>query len=185
MKTKALCLVVLIGIITTIVPLQAQYKVYQPGSFQETYAILSNKDVLNGFRYYPQTPELLNQITKSSRYTISYEESLPILLPNLRTRKASDYFYYNHPEYNNRIRVGLGTKNWIRKWGKNSLLSTPAWFYSYMDGEVPRESQKLLYPKPYDNYLVVNPIVDFVSGPPASFGRQQLNNGRGAEVLEK
>lgn len=152
--------------------LQAQYKVYQPGSLQETLALLSNKDVINGFRFYPQTPELLDKITKTTRHTVLANEI--DLLPSPRTRKASDYFYYNHPEYNGRIRVGLGSKNWVQKLGPQSLWKTPTWFYSYVDPK-----------QPADNYFVINPVVDFVSGPPASLGRKQLNNGRGAEVIGK
>ncbi|MFZ9514240.1 MAG: hypothetical protein ACO29P_03290, partial [Bacteroidia bacterium] len=178
MKIKSYWKLALIGIFAAFAPLHAQYKVYQPGSLQETYAILSNKDALNGFRYYPQTPELLNTITKSNRYTNTGEQIT--LLPPLRTRKASEYFYYNHPEYNGRIRAGLGSKNWVQRLGKNTLLKTPTWFYSYMDDAGSVSSNTLLNPKSYDNYLVVNPIVDFVTGPPAAFGRQQLNNGRGA-----
>lgn len=183
MKIKSYRKLALIGIFAAFAPLHAQYKVYQPGSLQETYAILSNKDALNGFRYYPQTPELLNTITKSNRYTNTGEQIT--LLPPLRTRKASEYFYYNHPEYNGRIRAGLGSKNWVQRLGKNTLLKTPTWFYSYMDDAGSVSSNTLLNPKSYDNYLVVNPIVDFVTGPPAAFGRQQLNNGRGAEVFGK
>ncbi|MFM6952452.1 MAG: hypothetical protein ACKOXR_04825 [Bacteroidota bacterium] len=183
MKKKIKWSVYLIGVFTAIAPVHAQYKVYQPGSLQETFAILSNKDVLNGFRYYPQTPELLNVITKSSRYTESVEQIL--MLPTLRTRRASQYFYYNHPEYNGRIRVGLGSKNWVQRLGKNSLLKTPAWFYSFLDDAGSAPNKTLMNPKSYENYLVVNPIVDFVSGPPAAFGRPQFNNGRGAEVFGK
>ena len=183
MRKNSIWKAVLIVIFSAVVPVHAQYKVYQPGSLQETYAILSNKDAINGFRYYPQTPELLNTITKSMRYTNAGEQIM--LLPSLRTRKAADYFYYNHPEYNGRIRAGLGAKNGIQRLGKNSLLKTPAWFYSYLDDAGAIPSNKLSNPQTHDNYLVVNPIVDFVTGPPASLGRRQLNNGRGAEVFGK
>lgn len=47
----------------------SQYKVYQPGSLQESYALMSNKNAINGFRFYPQTPELIDQICKSKKST--------------------------------------------------------------------------------------------------------------------
>lgn len=186
MKKMLLRWAVWMLILTVCNPLLSQYKVYQPGSLQESYALLSNKNVINGFRYYPQTPNLISFIKKSGnsdQLTYSNDQSSEnskgsavdvLLLPALRTRKAADYFYYNHPEYHERIRVGLGAKSWVQGIGQNSILTTPTWFYSYVDAD-----------KPSQNYFVVNPIIDFVTGPPAQFGRQQLNNGRGAEVIGK
>lgn len=149
-----------------------QYKTYQPGSIQESYLLMSNKDAINGFRFYPQTRELLNLVTQTQDYTTETRQLA--LLPGLRHNKASQYFYYNHPEYNGRIRAGIGAKSWVKNLGKNSLWASPSWFYSYRDSANPSE-----------NYFVINPIVDFESGPPKQFGRQLLNNGRGAEVIGK
>ena len=150
----------------------SQYKTYQPGSLQESYLLMSNKNAINGFRFYPQTRELLNLVTQTQDYTTETRQLA--LLPGLRHNKASQYFYYNHPEYNGCIRAGIGAKSWVRKLGKNSLWASPSWFYSYRDSANPSE-----------NYFVINPIVDFESGPPQQFGRQLLNNGRGAEVIGK
>ncbi|MFM2254781.1 MAG: hypothetical protein RLZZ47_270 [Bacteroidota bacterium] len=149
-----------------------QYKTYQPGSIQESYLLMSNKDAINGFRFYPQTRELLNLVTQTLDYTTETRQLA--LLPGLRHNKASQYFYYNHPEYNGRIRAGIGAKSWVKNLGENSLWASPSWFYSYRDSANPSE-----------NYFVINPIVDFESGPPKQFGRQLLNNGRGAEVIGK
>ena len=150
----------------------SQYKTYQPGSLQESYLLMSNKNAINGFRFYPQTRELLNLVTQTQDYTTETRQLA--LLPGLRHNKASQYFYYNHPEYNGCIRAGIGAKSWVQKLGKNSLWASPSWFYSYRDSANPSE-----------NYFVINPIVDFESGPPQQFGRQLLNNGRGAEVIGK
>jgi hypothetical protein len=37
----------------------AQFKTYQPGSIQESYLLMSSNNLINGFRFYPQTPELV------------------------------------------------------------------------------------------------------------------------------
>jgi hypothetical protein len=111
-------------------------------------------------------------VTQTQDYTTETRQLA--LLPGLRHNKASQYFYYNHPEYNGRIRAGIGAKSWVKNLGENSLWASPSWFYSYRDSANPSE-----------NYFVINPIVDFESGPPKQFGRQLLNNGRGAEVIGK
>ena len=49
----------------------AQFKTYQPGSIQESYLLMSSKNLINGFRFYPQTPELVApQVTSSSLITV-------------------------------------------------------------------------------------------------------------------
>ena len=159
-------------IFSTTVSLIAQFKTYQPGSLQESYLMLSNKNAINGFRFYPQTPELLNLVCNTKRYTENVVEIA--LLPSLKSKKAYEYFYYNHPEYNGCIRAGLGASNWVQWLGRKSVLATPTWFYSWRDSI-----------QPSDNYLVINPIIDFETGPPANFGRKLFNNGRGAEVIGK
>ena len=155
-----------------------QYKTYQPGSIQESYLLMSDKNLLNGFRFYPQT----QQFVYAARNTPWEEKKdnspradvngITINVPNQRVKRASDYFYHNHPEYNWRIRQGIGKKSWVRSLGQNSLWVTPAWFYSYSEKQ-----------DPANNYFVINPIVDVELSPPQS--PKVLQNGRGAEVIGK
>ena len=158
----------------------AQFKTYQPGSIQESYLLMSSKNLINGFRFYPQTPELVAaawnkslEKPKSNDRTDTLDGILTKLsFPREQVKRASDYFYYNHPEYHGCVRAGLGNKSWVKSIGKNSLWATPAWFYSYRDDKDPQ-----------NNYFVINPIVDVELNPPSS--PKVLQNGRGAEVMGK
>jgi hypothetical protein len=143
----------------------AQFKTYQPGSIQESYLLMSSKNLINGFRFYPQTPELValarNLNVQRENFTDRSDTFDIILLklnfPSQRLNNASQYFYYNHPEYHGCVRVGLGAKSWVKSLGKNSLWATPAWFYSYRDEKDPQ-----------NNYIAINPIVDVELSPPSS-----------------
>ena len=162
----------------------AQFKTYQPGSIQESYLLMSSKNLINGFRFYPQTPELVAEAWKrnvDNAHLNDHSDTFDVIdvvqlrrlnIPRQRVNKASEYFYYNHPEYHGCVRAGLGTKSWVKSIGKNSLWATPAWFYSYRDDKDPQ-----------NNYIVINPIVDVELSPPSS--PKVLQNGRGAEVMGK
>ena len=162
----------------------AQFKTYQPGSIQESYLLMSSKNLINGFRFYPQTPELVAEAWKrnvDNAHLNDHSDTFDVIdvvqlrrlnIPRQRVNKASEYFYYNHPEYHGCVRAGLGTKSWVKSLGRNSLWATPAWFYSYRDDKDPQ-----------NNYIVINPIVDVELSPPSS--PKVLQNGRGAEVMGK
>ena len=156
----------------------AQFKTFQPGSIQESYLLMSDKNLLNGFRFYPQTQQFVYAARnkpweeKKDNSPRADVNGITINVPNQRVKRASDYFYHNHPEYNWRIRQGIGKKSWVRSLGQNSLWVTPAWFYSYSEKQ-----------DPANNYFVINPIVDVELSPPHS--PKVLQNGRGAEVIGK
>ena len=83
----------------------AQFKTYQPGSIQESYLLMSSKNLINGFRFYPQTPELVAEAWKrnvDNAHLNDHSDTFDVIdvvqlrrlnIPRQRVNKASEYFY--------------------------------------------------------------------------------------------
>jgi|GEM_PF-430452 len=152
--------------------LQSQIRSYPANSLQETYMMLSNLQGVNSQRFYPQEYKSLSANWGFDTVERNAATEKLLLLPPLRTTKPQEYFTYAHPNFSLMPQNTPRFMRFLQPLGKNTILKTPAWFYSWLDNSSNKGS-----------FFVVNPIVHTEFSPKTSFTSRYLNNTKGIELF--
>jgi hypothetical protein len=148
----------------------AQVRSYPANSLQETYMMLSNIHGINTERFYPQEYKSLKASWGFD--TVVRNVDYLDLLPPIRNTKPHQYFTYAHPNFSLMPQYTPRFLRFLKPLGKNTILKTPAWFFSWMDNSSNKGS-----------FFVVNPILHTEFSPKSPYTSRYLNNTKGIELF--
>lgn len=150
----------------------AQVRSYPANSLQETYMMLSNIHGINTERFYPQEYKSLKASWGFDTVVRNVDYVELTLLPPIRNTKPHQYFTYAHPNFSLMPQYTPRFLRFLKPLGKNSILKTPAWFFSWMDNSSNKGS-----------FFVVNPILHTEFSPKSPYTSRFLNNTKGIELF--
>lgn len=141
-----------------------QYRFIKAHSDQEDRLIGSNFELIDPFRINRQSKQLINPLITSD---LRLNEPFPSI--GRFSQKDFNYFLWNNPEFGGNHLTAFTNKKLFKKLGEHNFLINPNRFFAW-------ESEDK------EDYLVVNPIIDFTLSPPIGPFDTTLYNGRGVEV---
>jgi len=150
---------------------KAQIRSYPANSLQESYMILSNLHGINTERFYPQEYKSLKANWGFDTVVRNYNQLT--LLPHIRTNQPHQYFTYAHPNFSLMPQYTPGFLRFLKPLGKKTILTTPAWFYSWIDKSSSNKG----------SFFVVNPILHTEFSPRTPYSSRYLNNTKGIELF--
>jgi len=150
---------------------KAQIRSYTANSLQESYMILSNLHGINTERFYPQEYKSLKANWGFDTVVRNYNQLT--LLPHIRTNQPHQYFTYAHPNFSLMPQYTPGFLRFLKPLGKKTILTTPAWFYSWIDKSSSNKG----------SFFVVNPILHTEFSPRTPYSSRYLNNTKGIELF--